>query len=256
MKRPISLARFVAVGLLLVATAAGGAPFGAAPSGMAPAGAGLLEEVDAVRAPRRAFAFTAAIVAPDGDALTLSVRVKDRTKSLVRYLEPPRSAGRALLFVDRNMWVYVPGTRRILRISPRQRLLGGVASADLARMVYSLDYRIASVEEAPEEGGERRRRLTLSRTSKGAAYARIVLVVGGDEARPLQATFFASPDRHHVKTAWFEGYAEVLGRRRPTVLRVIDHLDGDRETRLEYSGFVLEETPDSWFHPAYLKRLK
>lgn len=246
MKRPASLARFVpAAGLLLAATL-----------GAAPAGAGLLEEVDALRAPRRAFTFTAAITDPDGDELRLSVRVKDRTRSLVRYLEPPRSAGRALLFVDRNMWVYVPGTRRILRISPRQRVLGGVASADLARMVYSLDYRVDSVEEAPEEEGERRRRLILSRKSKGAAYARIVLIVGGEEARPLRAAFFGSPDRHHLKSAWFEGYAEVLGRRRPTVLRVIDHLDGDRETLLEYSAFAFEDTPDPWFHPSYLKRLQ
>ena len=246
MSPPLSLVRFPAVAALLLVAALGPAP----------AGAGLLEEVDALRAPRRAFTFTAAITDPDGDALRLSVRVKDRTKSLVRYLEPPRSAGRALLFVDRDMWVYVPGTRRILRISPRQRVLGGVASADLARMVYSLDYRLDAVEEAPEEGGERRRRLTLSRKSKGAAYARIVLVVGGEEARPLRAAFFGSPDRHHLKTAWFEGYAEVLGRRRPTVLRVVDHLDGDRETRLEYSDFALEETPDPWFHPSYLKRLR
>ena len=241
-----SLGRFLpAFGLLLAAALV-----------PAPAGAGLLEEVDALRAPRRAFTFTAAITDPDGDELRLSVRVKDRTKSLVRYLEPPRSAGRALLFVDRDMWVYVPGTRRILRISPRQRVLGGVASADLARMVYSLDYRLDAVEEVPEEGGERRRRLTLSRKSKGAAYAKIVLIVGGEEARPLRASFFGSADRHHLKSAWFEGYAEVLGRRRPTVLRVVDHLDGDRETRLEYSGFALEETPDPWFHPSYLKRLR
>ena len=57
------------------------------------------------------------------------------------------------------MWVYVPGTRQVLRISPQQRVLGGVASADVARMVFSLDYRLDSVEELAGEGGERRRRL-------------------------------------------------------------------------------------------------
>ena len=131
-----------------------------------------------------------------------------------------------------------------------------MASADIARMVYSLDYALDSVEELPEEGGERRRRLTLSRRSKGAAYARITLVSGGDEVRPLQASFFASSGRGHLKTAYFEGYREVLGRPRPTVLRVIDHLNGDQETILEYSDFALEDTPDAWFQPTYLKRLR
>ena len=216
----------------------------------------LLQQVDAVRAPGDAFTFKVAITAPDGAGLKLSVRVADQVKSLVRYLEPPRSAGRSLLFIERNMWVYVPGTRQVLRISPQQRVLGGVASADIARMVYSLDYALDSVEELPEEGGERRRRLTLSRRSKSAAYARITLVSGGDEVRPLQASFFASSGRGHLKTAYFEGYREVLGRPRPTVLRVIDHLNGDQETVLEYSDFALEDTPDAWFQPTYLKRLR
>ena len=216
----------------------------------------LLQQVDAVRAPNGAFTFKVTVTAPDGDGLKLSVRVADQVRSLVRYLDPPRSTGRALLFIDRNMWVYVPGTRQVLRISPQQRVLGGVASADIARMVYSLDYALASVEELPEEGGERRRRLTLSRRSKGAAYARINLVAAGDEARPLRASLFASSGRSHLKTAYFEGYREVLGRLRPTVLRVIDHLNGDEETVLEYFDFALEATPDAWFQPTYLKRLR
>ncbi len=216
----------------------------------------LLRQVDAVRAPDRPFTFKVAVTAPDGDALGLSVRVSGSVNSLVRYLEPPRSAGRSLLFVGRNMWVYVPGTRRVLRISPQQRLLGGVASADVARVVYSLDYALDSVHELPEESGERRRRLVLSGRSGGAAYGRIDLLAAGDDLRPLRASFFAASGRRHLKTAYFEGYRVVLGRSRPTVLRVIDHLNADEETLIEYSDFTLEDTPAAWFQPAYLKRLR
>lgn len=216
----------------------------------------FLQRVDLVRAPDDAFTFQVAVTAPDGDGLKLSVRVADSVRSLVRYLEPPRSAGRSLLFIERNMWVYVPGTRQVLRISPQQRVLGGAASADIARMVYSLDYALDSVDELPEEGGERRRLLTLSKRSKGAAYSRITLVAAGRELRPLVASYYASSGRRHLKTAYFEGYREVLGRLRPTVQRLIDHLNGDEETLLEYSDFRLEDTPDAWFQPAYLKRLR
>ena len=216
----------------------------------------LLQQVDAVRAPDSAFTFKVAVTTPDGDALKLSVRVSGQVNSLVRYLEPTRSAGRSLLFVGRNMWVYVPGTRRVLRISPQQRMLGGVANADVARVVYSLDYTLEVVEELPEEGGERRRRLVLSGRSRGAAYGRIDLVAAGEEVRPLRASFFAASGRRHLKTAYFEGYREVLGRPRPTVLRVIDHLNADEETLIEYSDFALEDTPEAWFQPTYLKRLR
>ena len=218
--------------------------------------ANLLQQVDAVRAPQRAFTFKVAITAPDGDRLRLSVRVADDVRSLLRYLEPRRSAGRSLLFVGRNMWVYIPGTRQVLRISPQQRVLGGVASADIARMVYSFDYTLDDVEELPAEGGERRRRLTLSKRSKGAAYSRIALVAAGEEVRPLEASFYASSGQRHLKTAYFEGYREVLGRSRPTILRLVDHLNGGEETVLEYSDFRLQDTPDAWFQPTYLKRLR
>lgn len=216
----------------------------------------LLEQVDTVRAPADDFTFTVAATGPEGNRLKLSVRVSGQVKSLIRYLEPPRSAGRSILFLDHDMWVYVPGTRQVLRISPQQRVLGGVASADVARVVFSVDYELDTVEELAEEGGERRRRLSLSRRSKGAAYARIDLFVGGDEARPLRADLFSATGGRHLKTMYFEGYREVLGERRPTVLRVIDHVKGGGETVLEYSDFVIEDTPDAWFQPTYLKRLR
>ena len=225
-------------------------------AGAASADENLLEKVDAVRAPGENFTFTAEITDAKGKRLKMSIRVKDRVKSLVRYTEPARNAGRALLFVERNMWIYVPGTRRALRIAPQQQVIGGVASADIARTVYALDYALDSVAEQADENGESRRLLSLSRKSKGAAYARIELLVGGDEARPLSAVFYASSGNRSLKTAYFEGYREVLGSRRPTSLRVVDHLRGDREILLEYSDFVLEDTPDAWFQPAYLKRLK
>ncbi len=249
MMRSIPGRRFAAACLCL-ALASGPA------SGPRAEGMTLLEKVDTVRAPADDFTFIAAVTGPDGERLKLSVRVGGRTKSLVRYLEPRRSAGRSLLFIEHNMWVYVPGTRQVLRISPQQRVLGGVASADVARMVFSLDYRLDSVEELAGEGGERRRRLNLSRRSKGAAYARIELLAGGEEARPLEADLFAATGRRRLKTTYFEGYREVLGGWRPTVLRVIDHVKGGGETILEYSDFVLEDTPDAWFQPTYLKRLR
>ena len=260
MTRTAPLRRYAAAGVAAAAGIAAGACLALAtvpfPVQVRAGEATLLEKMDTVRAPADDFTFTAAITGPDGNRLKLSVRVNGRVKSLVRYLEPPRSAGRSLLFIEQNMWVYVPGTRQVLRISPQQRVLGGVASADIARTVYSLDYDLESVEELPNEDGDRRRRLVLSRRSKGGAYARIAVTAGGEEARPLRAEFFASSGARHLKTAWFEGYREVLGRRRPTVLRVIDHVRGDRETVLEYSGFTLEATPDAWFQPAYLKRLR
>jgi outer membrane lipoprotein-sorting protein len=208
-----------------------------------------LEEIDRIRSPEGNFIFTVTTASADEKPIKLEVRVKDSTSSLVRYIEPK---GRSFLFIDQNMWVYIAGSRRELRISPRQKLLGGAASADIARLAYAVDY----VIEAIEDTGDGRRLLTLKRQSKTAAYARIKLTIAGGDGRPIEAVFYASSGNHAIKTAYFEEYRSVLGRERPTRFRIVDHLDGNKETILTYSDFRLEETPDNWFNPAYLKRLK
>ncbi len=216
----------------------------------------ILSRVDAIRAPGPNFSFEISLTSADNQRLKMSVRVKDQVKSLVRYLQPARIAGRTILFVERNMWIYVPGSRRALRISPRQQVLGGVISADIARMVYSLDYKVDRVELLEDESGESRRRLVLSQKSKDVAYSRIDLIVGGEEVRPLRAEFYAANGSRLLKTAFFEGYREVLGQKRPTVLRVVDHMAANVTTTLEYSNYSLDHTPASYFQPAFLKRLR
>ena len=215
----------------------------------------LLEKVDLVRAPADNFIFHIDAIGPEGDEFVLQVRVREQVNSLVRYLAPPKAKGRALLFLGPNMWVYVPGSRRPLRISPQQQALGGVSSADIARVVYNLDYVLESVEEQDAVAGEQRLLLKLKRASRGAAYERIDLEVVGKEARPLRAVHYSLSNRA-LKTVYFEDYQFVLNRWRPLLLRIVDHLEGDAETVLRYREYAVEETPETWFQPTYLKRLR
>ena len=53
-----------------------------------------------------------------------TVSVKDFTKSLVRFTDPPENRGRVLLMVGQNLWIQIPSTNQPLRISPQQRLAG------------------------------------------------------------------------------------------------------------------------------------
>jgi outer membrane lipoprotein-sorting protein len=208
-----------------------------------------LEQIDRIRAPEGNFMFTVTTASEGNKTLTLEVRVKDNQRSLVRYIEPK---GRALLFVEDNMWVYISGSRRALRISPRQKLLGGAASADIARLSYGEDYRI----EASKAIGNATQVLSLVQKTKKASYGKIELTVMGDEGKPVKAVFYPSAGSRPIKTAHFENYQNVLGRMRPTRFRIVDHLDGDKQTVLTYSDFRFENTPENWFNPAYLKRLK
>ena len=39
-------------------------------------------------------------------------------------------------------------------------------------------------------------------------------------------------------------------------VRVVDHLDGDKVTRMKYSNMRAEETPAAWYQPSFLSKLK
>ena len=210
-------------------------------------GDALLQRVDAIRAPAASFTFTLKVEIEGDTNQEMEVSIRERTKGLVRYTKPAKVAGRSILFVERNMWVYVPGSRRALRISPQQRVLGGVSSADVARIVYSLDYQ---VDTAIEDGDN----ITLKLIPKGssAAYGGVDLLVDSTGA-PQQAVFFTASGRK-LKTTYFEDYQDILGEMRPTKLRVIDHLENDAVTTMIYDNFERAETPASWYQPGNLSR--
>lgn len=229
----------VAVTLALVSSSAA----------FADAASDLLRRVDNIRAPGGNFSFAVAVQAPDGARMDMEVAIKDGDKGLVRYVAPASAQGRSILFVDRNMWVFVPGSRRALRISPQQQIMGGVSSADVARTVYSQDYTVTGVAASGSN-----QVLQLSAKGSGAAYGRIDLTVNGNAA-PQMAIFYSGNGSRQLKTVYFEGYTSVLGQSRPTRLRVIDHLAGNAVTTMTYSNFQMTNTPDAWFQPTYLSRL-
>ena len=209
----------------------------------------LLQKVDFIRGPGSDFTFDLKIITSDGTEQELEVSILDTSKGLVRYVRPVKVAGRAILFVEQNMWIYVPGTRRALRISPQQRILGGVSNADVARTAYSADYK---VNELIEIDGNII--LILAPITQSSAYQRIDLMIK-PSGSPVMATFLTKSGRK-IKTMYFEGYRDVLGVTRPTKFRIIDHLNNDTLTTMIYSNYTVTKTPASWYQPSNLSRLR
>ena len=91
--------------------------------------------------------------------------------------------------IDNNMWIYFPSTRQPIRISPAQQLLGQVSNADVARVVYSIDYKAESVEE-DTAGTDKLLKLTLKAKTEGAAYGSIKLWMNKDSYKLNKAEFY------------------------------------------------------------------
>lgn len=218
--------------------------------------ASILASVDEIRAPTDNFVFTVKLHSQTSSSESESefdVSVRNSTKSLVLYRQPVKQRGRTLLLDGPNMWIYIPGTSRPVRISPQQQLTGAVSNADVARVVFNLDY-IAEGIERQRLGELPALKLDLRARQGNAIYQRVHLWIAEGDLRPLRADFLSLSGKL-IRAIHYGGYRNVLGRERPTILQISDAINPSVTATLIYSNFRIQDTPEEYFQPSYLGRL-
>jgi outer membrane lipoprotein-sorting protein len=234
----------------------------------APSAQELLALSDAVRNPGRPFSVKVKLTEFEGgkqvetSSLVTYSRPPDQGgqyATLISFVQPARDAGKLLLKNGDDMWFYDPGTKASIRISPQQRLIGQAANGDVVTVNLSKDYvaQIKAEEEITDGERKNRRsyRLDLKASSPSAAYAEIELWVDADNHRPLKARFLAESGRL-LKTAYFRRYQSQLGRERPTETVIIDGLNPQAVTLMQFSDFATPAIPQAWFNRDYLPRFQ
>lgn len=216
----------------------------------------VLQAVDAIRAPGDNFSFNLDIDQQDSEdnrKFSFTVNVKDQNKSLVSYTAPANSKGKRILMVGENLWIYIPGTRMPIRISAQQKISSDVSNADVARVVYSLDYQADKLTQEVIDK-QTNYHISLNAKTEGAAYQRIELWTASDDYRPLKADFYTKAGQK-LKTIFYKEYQSVLGKQRPMLLEVFDELNKQQKVLMRYSNMEIADTPDSYFQKSYLSRL-
>lgn len=215
----------------------------------------LLMKADEIRAPGKSFVQDVRVTFKKGSTETvnrLATRVRGFTKSLAIYKEPASQKDQVILMVGNNMWIYFPSTKNPIRISPAQQLLGQVSNADVARVVYNLDYKAESVED-DTIGGEKVYKLMLKAKTEGAAYGSIKLWMNRGNYRPNKAEFYTLAGRL-LKTIYYKGYKQILGKERPTIHEIHDAVKKDEVTTMEYLSMKIEDTPENYFQKTFMHR--
>jgi outer membrane lipoprotein-sorting protein len=218
--------------------------------------ASILEKVDAIRSPSDNFVFTVKLHSQTSSSENESefeVSVRNSTKSLVLYRQPAMQRGRALLLDGTNMWIYIPGTSRPMRISPQQQLTGAVSNADVARVVFSLDY-VAESMEKHRLGDVPALKLDLRARQSNVTYQRVELWIAEKDLHPLKAEFFSLSGKL-IRTIQYGGYRNILGQQRPTTIQISDAINPAMKATLTYSNFKIQDTPEEYYQPSYLGRL-
>jgi outer membrane lipoprotein-sorting protein len=177
--------------------------------------------------------------------------------SVLRFVQPLRDAGKALLKNGSDLWFYDPGTKSAVRISPQQRLMGQAANGDVVTVNFERDYKpVIEADETIVDGERKQRRshrLKLVAANEDATYATIELWVDADSSAPLKARFFAESGRL-LKTAYYRKYQQQLGAERPTETVIVDGLDPQSITVVRLTEYSHRNIPPQWFQRDYLPR--
>lgn len=122
-----------------------------------------------------------------GQAAEYEVQVKG-VNVIARCVAPARQKGETFLFNDRNLWIYRPGLKKPVSLSPRQRLSGQAANGDIATTNYARDY-AATVEGEEKVDGRDAYRLFLRAKEKNVTYDQIRYWVTKDKFLGVKAEF-------------------------------------------------------------------
>jgi len=208
----------------------------------------ILKKADNIRAPFKTFVMDVDLISLSS---VMSFRVYSRKgeDSLVLFLKPFTEKGRLLLMKEENLWIYIPGTHWPLRITPQQRLAGGIVNGELARLRWSLDYNVKQIGENEKSYG-----LELTSKKKGATYYRMEVLIEKNSFKPLRSKVYLQSGKLS-KTIYFTGFTSFSGNLMATELKFVDHLRNEEESKLLYSNVRYQEMPDNYFNTEDLPRL-
>ncbi|MDZ7331056.1 MAG: outer membrane lipoprotein-sorting protein [candidate division KSB1 bacterium] len=187
------------------------------------------------------------------DSSDFEVMIKGSGKSLVRFLNSEQK-GQYLLMVDDLMWLYMPNTRRPIRVTPLQRLAGNASNGDVARTNFSRDYQ-ATILGEEQVADQACYKLLLTAKTSSATYPRAEYWVTKAESKPVKAELYLASGKL-CKSVSYDEYELVHGKRLLRKMTLIDRLRNNSHTIMEYLEYEPKELPDKYFNKNYLTQLK
>lgn len=183
-----------------------------------------------------------------------NVYTREKRESLVLF-KSQVEAGQKMLMLGDNYWLVMPKSRRPIRITPMQKLLGEASVGDISTLTWSEDYQATYVKpEQMEIEGQARsvNYLRLRATTKGASYAKIDLWLNDSDDFPIKADLYLHSGKL-AKQAWFTS-GEREGKQRVVAMTLLDQIQPAKKTVIEYQEITPFELDDKYYNPAYLTR--
>lgn len=152
--------------------------------------------------------------------------------------------GQKVLLQDQQFWLQLPGSRRPMRITPMQKLMGEASSGDVASLSWSADYQATLASEQPNADEQV---LELSANRAGLSYQRIRLVIAASDQFPLRAEFYVGSGKLAKQATFVRG--PLNGQDRVIAMQLTDKLQSKAITVLHYDSVTPQQLPARLFNP-------
>ncbi len=159
--------------------------FAALPA-LAQSGEEILARVDRLRHPWPSFTMELTVKAP-GVSQQWKVSARENGDARLDGLSP-KEKGRAVLLKGDQMWLLLSTSKRPVKVTPQQRLMGPAAGGDVARTRFREDYTVQAFAEEALDGRDCWR-LDLVARRPSLSARQVVLWVARDQVLPLRAEF-------------------------------------------------------------------
>ncbi|MGF1758636.1 outer membrane lipoprotein-sorting protein [Photobacterium sagamiensis] len=161
-------------------------------------------------------------------------------------------AGQKVLILDDKYWLFMPKSRRPIRITPMQKLLGDASVGDISSLSWSDSYSATVSQTNRPVNGYNAIELLLEAKVKGATYHRIELFLNADDNFPLKANLYLKSGKL-AKTAHYTSGMQN-GLRSVTAMVLKDNIQPNKKTVIEYKSSQAVEIADKLFNPSFLVR--
>ncbi len=214
----------------------------------------LLQTVDNLRAPDEpGLKMDLAISTKQDPSPSLYIMLRRRGVGALVQAADGSQKGQKYLSTPKGYWIYVPNTRRAIRLTPLQLLRGQASVGDISRLRFSDDYDAEYSEDAISVFEDQPCWvINLTARSKNAPYASVRLLINQDTGAPVQAELLAVSGRK-LKTAVYSRPEEVSGRQIIQTTTYIDAIDETKQTDVRIDSIEKAKAPSFRFRPQALQ---
>lgn len=184
---------------------------------------------------------------------TVMVYFKTHKQVLIDFQAPKNLIGRRILIEGRNMWISLPRTRRVIRLSPAERLLGQASNGDVVNADFN-DYDTYFGEDVSLKG-ETFRRLILTARVKNVMYPKLEYWLHPNPVRPFRSLHYAASGKL-LKASQYESFKSYNGHEFVESLLLVDPVFPRRMTRMIHSHYEVYDLPDSFFRKENLQGIR